>query len=99
NQKCNQQYQKSIEPVRLIEVGLKIELKGCPLLVPNTVVVCRNHSKRVRAGPEICIRRSSLCAGVNPIRIKSFQLIFELYFVGRYKTQGGVIKLQPRCRG
>src|SRR5262249_2802950 len=86
---------QSIEPVSLIEVGAEIKLEQRSRLVPHPIIIRSEHVELVAARRHMSVRRDSFAAGVNPVRIKTLQLVLETHLLRSYQTQGGVVKLVP----
>lgn len=81
-----------MEPVRLPKVGEHLEGESGTGLVPDTVVIARGDLKGIVSGRKVIIGGYAFGAHIDPIRINIGQPAFELHFLRRNETQGGVFE-------
>src|SRR5581483_6970637 len=90
-----------VEPARLVEVRRQIERAGVTGLIPAAVVVGRHHAEGVAPGRNIAVVSRAAVAGVHPVRVVAFELVFEADLLGREETQSRVTdrNIAPARRG
>ena len=62
--------------------------------IPDAVFAGGNHSEDVLAMRDVGVIGGSPRSGVHPLRIESFQLVFEADFLGGEKSQRRIVKLE-----
>src|ERR1700687_1543734 len=80
-----------MEPLRLIEGRKKIEIQSGARLIPNPVVVARQHPETIRVRPQIRIKSLAPRTSVSPVRIKSLELVANLTLARLCETEGCVV--------
>ncbi len=85
---------ESIEPVGLVEVWLQIKIEGGAGGTPQAIIVRSDHAEFIATGPQICIVGNAARPAINPVAIKSLELVFEPDFFRGHETQRSVIKIK-----
>ena len=93
---CQQQDTSEVKPVSLIKAWLQINIHGSATLIPNAIIICRDHSKLVITRPQVCIRGYPSGAAIDPIVVETIEFVSESHVFRRDKTQCRVIEVQPR---
>ena len=76
-----------------MEVWFQLELKARADGVPGAVTIGRDDVEGIRAGRQPCVVSRPTIAGIDPILVEAFQLIFELDALRHQQTERGVLKL------
>ena len=85
---------ESIEPVGLVEVWLQIKIEGRAGGTPHAIIVRSDHAEFIATGPQICIVSNATHPAINPVTIKSFELVFEPDFFRGHETERCIIKIK-----
>ena len=67
------------EPVRLIPGRGDAEVQGCTPLVPDAIVITRDHLEPVSPRPKVAIESLPPCTWLLPSRSVTFQFVAEVY--------------------
>src|SRR5260370_35165020 len=99
NEKPDRQRTRQVEPEGLVKARLEREAIGCSSVVPYAVVVGSNHAERVLSGRQRGIISRATRAGIHPVPVIPFKLVFEAYPVGDQQAQRGIVKFQISAAG
>ena len=85
---------QTVKPQRLPEMWQHLEMDSRPGVVPDAVIVARNHLETIIARPQRPVMRRTLAVRFDPAFIQPFKPVAELHLVRRGKTQGRVMEIQ-----
>src|SRR5206468_2315206 len=88
-----------IKPVGLIKMWREQKRHRRAGFVPNVIVVAGNDTKLVITRFEARVKGRTPRAGVDPIRVVTFQPVFEMDFCRGAKTERGVMNFQIAATG
>src|SRR5713226_8554243 len=85
---------KSQEPLGLVEKRLQVKAKRGPFGVPDAVIIAGYDPETILTWRKLGVISHAARAGLHPIAIVAFQLVFEPHPQRDQETQGCVMKLQ-----
>ena len=82
------------KPVGLVKGRKDTDFNKCPISIPNAIPIGSDDVKCIFARRQIRIICRPPRTDIDPIRIQTFKLVFELYLSGVDKAYSGVIDLE-----
>src|SRR5258707_58587 len=82
------------EPVRLIPGRRDAEVQGCTGVVPDAIVITRDHAKPIIPRRQVCVVSLASAHGAVPVIVVALKLVAELNLFWGRQAEGCVFKLQ-----
>src|ERR1700690_886316 len=87
------------KPPGLEPGGGHAEGQSCAFLVPDAVVVAREHAKAVISRTKIGVERLTPCSWILPFRIATLQLVAKAHFLRSYEAQRRIVNFEITSQG
>src|SRR5262249_8611920 len=91
---AGREHANRLKPDGLVQRWSDREIKRRSGLVPNAIVVAGDDAEPVLARRKVVVKSLAAIAGIDPIRIVTFQLVTEANLFRRRQAQGGVVDLK-----